>query len=319
METAVIFGGSGLVGRRVARRLVESGMHVIIPTRRRERVKGDLIVLPNVDVVPCDPADSKSMASLVGRADHVFNLVGILHESGRHSFEDVHVEFVRRLTDTISQFDSVRRLVHLSALNAMTGAPSRYLRSKGKGEAFVTKLGRVRWTVIRPSVVFGRGDRFVGMFGRLLRISPMLAVPSPGAKFQPIWVDDLAEMAAGCLRRPASFDRALCAGGPEVLTLLEIVRLVADAGGTRRPLLPLGKGLSRMVAAGMEFAPLLPRMLTRDNVDSMSLPSVCEGGNDAQEIVSGRLRSLRDYLSEERARHPHTDNYYEYRHSARRG
>lgn len=318
METAVLFGGSGFIGRRLAKRLVESGRHVIIPTRQRERVKKDLIVLPNTDVAACDPGDGKSMAKLVARSDIVVNLVGILHETGRHTFENTHVEFVRRLADTVSQSDNVRQVVHFSALNAMTGAPSRYLRSKGKGEAFITKVGRVRWTVIRPSVVFGQGDSFASMFERLMHIVPVMAVPCPDAQFQPIWVDDLAQMTVSCLHNPHCFDKALTAGGPETLRLLEIIRGIMEVGGIRRPVIPLNKGLSRMMAAAMEFTPFLPKMLTRDNVDSMSLPSTCENANDAARIIPGRLTSLRDYLLAERTRHSHT-GYDEYRHSARRG
>ena len=313
-----MFGGSGFVGSRVANRLVERGLHVIIPTRQRERVKHDLIVLPNTDVVPCNPSDSKSMAKLIDRADHVFNLVGILHESHKHTFEKIHVEFVRRLTETVSQKDNVRHVIHVSAINAMTGAPSRYLRSKGKGEAYITKLGRMHWTVIRPSVVFGAGDLFVGMFERLLGMAPVMAVPCPDAQFQPIWVDDLAEMIVSCLHNPKSFNKALLAGGPEVLRLLEIIQAVMEATGKKRPVVPLGKGVSRMMAGTMEHIPLLPKMLTRDNIDSMSLPNVCEGTNDTANFVSNRLTSLRDYLVATRGQPPHIENYNEYRHIARR-
>ena len=318
METVVLFGGSGFVGRRVAKHLVEAGMHVIIPTRKRERVKTDLIVLPNTDVVSCDPSDSKSMSKLVGRADIVINLVGILHESSRYTFEDIHVEFVRRLSDTVSQADNVRQVIHFSALNSTTGAPSRYLRSKGKGEAFITKLGRVRWTVIRPSVVFGSGDSFVGMFTRMLRIAPVVALPCPDAMFQPIWVDDLAKMTMACLHNPSCFDKPLSAGGPETLRLLEIVRHVMEVNGIRRPVIPLNKGLSRLMATAMEFTPLLPKMLTRDNVDSMSLPSACVNSNHAAKLVKGRLTTLRNYLVAEKSQHPHVETYNEYRHVARR-
>ena len=318
MKTVVVFGGCGFVGRRVVLRLVEAGYHVIAPTRRRERVKGDLIVLPNTDFVSCDTGDTRAMAKLVGRASIVINLVGILHESRSQTFEDIHVEFVRRLTDVISQADGVQQMIHISSLNAMIGAPSRYLRSKGKGESFVTKLSRTKWTVIRPSVVFGHGDSFIGLFDRLLRLFPVMLVPLADARFQPIWVDDLAEMIVACIHNPRCYSKALAAGGPETLRLLEIVRYLMQVTGRKRPILTCDKGLATMLAAVLEHVPLLPPMLTRDNLDSMSLASTCENSNDAKGLITGKLKPLRDYLMANQMRFNPIATYNEYRHLARR-
>lgn len=318
MEKVVVFGGSGFIGRRVVKHLVENGFHAIVPTRRRERVKDEFIVLPNTDVVMCDPHQPKAIATLLAEADIVINLVGILHERGRHTFEAIHVEFVRRLADALGQARHVRQFIHFSALNAMTGAPSRYLRSKGKGEVHVTKIGSCEWTVIRPSVVFGEGDSFLSLLTELMRWLPVMALPGAAARFQPIWVDDLARMTIACIHNPQCFGKALNAGGPETLRFAEILANLIAASGRRRYVIRLSGGMSRMLAFMMELIPFMPPLLTRDNLDSMKLPATCESSNHAKELVPGRLTALRDHLAATGHRLPPGARYSDFRHIARR-
>lgn len=314
----MVFGGGGFIGQRVVKFLVEDGYHVIVPTRRRERVKENLIVLPNTDVVSCDPSSPKAVAALLAHADIALNLTGILHERGKNTFETVHVEFVRRLADALAQAGSVRQFIHFSALNAMTGAPSRYLRSKGKGEVHVSKIGRCEWTVIRPSVVFGDGDSFLGLLEKLARYLPVLALPGADARFQPIWVDDLARMAVASVRNPACFGRSLSAGGPETLHFAEILASLLAAMGRRRIVIRMSGGMARLLALALEMTPFLPPLVTRDNLASMRLPSTCESRNDAKTLVPARLTSLREYLAARTSRGNLNDSYSEYRHIARR-
>lgn len=318
MQSVVVFGGGGFIGRRLAKYLVEGGYHVVIPTRKREAIKQDLIVLPNTDLVSCNPADSQAIAKLVASADIVINLVGILHETRRHKFENVHVEFVRMLTDAISQSDNVKQMIHVSSLNAMTGAPSRYLRTKGKGEVFVTKLGRARWSIVRPSVVFGKGDLFIGMFAKMMGLAPVLLLPAANASFQPIWVDDLARMIVACIHNPHCFGKVLSAGGPDKLTLAQIIALIGELRRRRCKVIRAGPGMSRLMATVMESIPFLPPLLTQDNLASMKVPSTCESGNDAKELAGAPLLSLRDYLATAGEDLAATIRYNEYRHVARR-
>ena len=318
MQTVVVFGGDGFIGRRLAKYLVEDGYHVVIPTRRREKVKQDLIVMPNTDLVSCNPADPSAIAKLVGIADIVINLVGILHESRKQKFEKVHVEFVRMLTDAISQTDKTRQMIHVSSLNAMTGAPSRYLRTKGKGEVFVTKLGRTKWTIVRPSIVFGRGDSFINLFARLMRIFPVMLLPAANASFQPIWVDDLAQMIVACIHNPKCFGKQLSAGGPEKLSFAEIIAALAHASKSRCKVIRAGPGLSRLMATVMESIPLMPPLLTRDNLASMKVSSTCESVNDARSLVPTPLLSLSSYLAAAGKELATTTRYNEFRHVARR-
>ncbi len=319
MET-VIFGGSGFVGRSLARRLVESGHHVIIPTRDRERAKEELIVLPNTDVVGCDPVSPRAIDTLVEQADVVVNLVGMLHESSRNTFEQIHVDFVRRLADAAGRSRKLRQLIHVSAINATPGAPSTYLRSKGKGEALVSKLLATKWTTVRPSLLFGEGSGFLRMVEWQVARLPVIGIPCAEALFQPLHVSDFARMLEACILNPDCYGKTLTAGGPARMSLREIYGKVQSAMGRKRLLFALPRPFAILLASGLSLVPFLPPLLTRSDIASMSVPSVCEGGNDAEQLV-GKLMSFDDFL---RARHEERRNarsveFRRFRHNARRG
>ena len=316
----VIFGGSGFVGSRLARLLVEAGHQVTIPTRDRERAKRNLIVLPNTDLVGCDPTNARAVETLCNGADVVINLLGVLHETSRDPFEKIHVDCVRLISDAVSRSGRVRHLLHVSAINATPGAPSKYLRSKGKGEALISKLRKPNWTIIRPSLLFGEGSPFCALVRLQVEHLPVLALPCAGARFQPLHVDDLVRLIGECIFDPQTYGRALVAGGPQQLSLREIYEAFQGAMGKRRIMVPLAAPLAGVLAACMELVPFMPPLLTRDNVASMSLPNVCEGDNDAQRL-SGGLMSLADFLQADRLRRScaRALEYRRFRHGARRG
>ncbi len=285
-----LFGGTGFIGSRLAALLAEAGHELVVPARDRERCKRDLIVLPGLDLVQCDVLEPKSIDRVIRGCSVAVNLVGILNEGGRHTFESVHIEFNRKLAE-IAARHKVRQLVYVSAINASTGAPSKYLRSKGKAEAIVKSvMGGVRHTIIRPSVVFGAGDSFTALFARLLGLFPVMALPCPGAKFQPIWVDDLARLVAFAIGNRDFHDTVSLAGGPETMDLRAVIDKIAAATGRRRPVVPLGRVPSLILAKTAEMLPFVD-MLSVDNCDSMSVPSVC-GEQNAAERHLGTLMSL---------------------------
>ena len=286
----VVFGGSGFIGRRVVSALCARGHEAVVPTRDRERAKQDLIVLPGARAVGFDPDSAASVSRALDGADAVVNLVGILHERRQGDFERVHGEFVRRLVSECR--GRVRLFAQMSALGAAAASGSAYLRSKAKGERIVREAGAMRHVIVRPSVVFGRGDSFATMFAGLARIFPVMLLPCAEAKFQPVAAEDLANLVAAAMEDGACQDRALSAGGPEVLTLREVVEKTLKAAGRTRPVVPLGDGASYAFAAMMEMVPFA-RLMTRDNWRAMRVPSVCprEGGNDAAKIL-GELISL---------------------------
>lgn len=267
----LVLGGTGFVGRHIVANLVTAGHQVVVPTRSRERGK-HLILLPTVDLVERDIHDRRALDELVGSADTVVNLVGILHERARETFEHAHVELARSVIDACRRA-SVRRLVHMSALGAAADAPSRYLRTKGEAQALV-EASKLDWTVFRPSVIFGRGDSFLSLFAKLVKLMPVVFLAAPEAKFQPVFVGDVAH----CFAQSVDDDRTirqryeLC--GPNVYTLRQIVAWVTETTGHVRPIIGLGPSLSKVQAQLLELLPV--KLLTRDNLASMSVDSVCK-------------------------------------------
>jgi len=263
-------GGSGFVGRHVVNRLVASGRRVIVPTRRRDNAR-EIIPLPTVEVVETDIYRDRVLARLAERASTVINLVGILNETGGQTFERAHVELAK-IVVAACKASSVRRLVHMSALNADPDGPSRYLRSKGGAAAVVAASG-LDWTIFEPSVIFGREDRFLNMFAQLLRIAPVFPLARADARFQPIYVGDVADCMARALDVDATIGHRYVLCGPKVYTLRELVRFVGETIGARRPVIPLGSMLGALQATVLEVLP--GTLMSRDNLASMAKDSVC--------------------------------------------
>ena len=271
INDVLVLGGSGFVGRHVCHQLVARGYRVTVPTRNRERAKEDLIPLPTADVVNADVYDPRTLAALTRNCDAVVNLVGVLHDGrGKSSFGEAHVELARKVVEAC-RARGIRRLLHMSALNADPRGPSAYLRSKGEAETIVRESG-LDFTIFRPSVIFGREDRFLNLFAQLQRFFPVLFLAMPNARFQPVFVQDVAAVYAESLKRLESFGRSYELAGPKVYTLRELVQYVGELTGHRRPIIGLGPHLSRLQAFAMEFLP--GKLMTRDNVDSMKADSV---------------------------------------------
>ena len=209
----VVLGGSGFVGRHVVNRLVADDRRVIVPTRRREAAK-ELLPLPTVDVVEADIRDPLALTRLATGAAAVINLVGILHEQDGQTFARAHVELAQKVIAACRAV-GVRRLVHMSALNADSKGPSRYLRSKGEAAAAVSNSG-LDWTIFEPSVIFGREDSFLNLFARLARAFPVLPLSGANVKFQPVYVGDVAHCFARALTLDATIGRRYCLCGPTV-------------------------------------------------------------------------------------------------------
>lgn len=305
-RSILVLGGTGFVGRHVVARLSADGHRVIVPTRRRERARA-IQLLPTVVVAEADVHDPAKLAALVARADTVVNLVGILHEEGGATFQRAHVELPRSVV-AACKAAGVRRLVHMSALGAAADGPSRYQRSKGEAEALVMASG-LDWTILRPSVIFGRGDSFLTMFAKLVALLPVVALASPGARFQPVWIGDVAHCFAHCVRDERTVGGRYDLTGPTVYTLRELVEAVGRITGHRRPILPLGPGLSSLQARALELLPV--KLMTRDNLASMSRDNVAQGPFPAVFGISPRtLEAIApEYLGPAAAR----SRYDEYR------
>jgi len=276
MARICIIGGSGFIGRHLAELLVRNQHQVVVPTRNRERAKRDLIMLPTVDLVSADIFADAELDRLFAGCDIVINLVGVLYSRpGRPygpQFQRVHVELPRRIVEACRR-RGVIRLVHVSALGAADGAPSEYLRSKAAGEHAVLAAGpAIGATVFRPSVVFGPQDRFLNLFARLQRFTPVVFLAMPAAQFQPVYVGDVARAIVACLDEDGSHGQVYELAGPRVYALRELVQYAGALAGCPRPVIGLSRWLSLLQAAVLEHLPL--RLITRDNVRSMRVANV---------------------------------------------
>lgn len=273
----LVIGGSGFIGRHIVGRLVQRALKVTVPTRRRARSR-HLILLPTVDVVECDVHEDSVLSELVRGKDAVINLVGILHGSRgpRDShygpeFAKSHVELPRRIVAQCNRH-GVNRLLHISAIGADPGGPSMYLRSKGDGEAIVA-ASALDWTIFRPSVVFGPEDRFLNLFAKLAKFFPVLPIGGASAKFQPVWVGDVADAFDHAPDNRDTYNKIYELAGPRVYTLRELVRFAAQTSGHDRPVIALPDALARAQALLMELVPGEP-LVSRDNLDSMKVDNI---------------------------------------------
>lgn len=274
IKNVLLLGGSGFVGTAVANRLAKLDINVTVPTRRRERTKA-LIALPNVSLVEADVHDPAVLAPLMQGQDAVINLVGMLHGGDlsvpySRKFAQAHVELPKKIA-AAAKAAGVRRVLHMSALKAASNAPSEYLRSKADGETAIRQDG-LDVTIFRPSVIFGVGDSFLNTFARLLRLLPRFYVGYGHAKFQPIFVGDVAEVIVRSLLDHQAIGQTYELVGPKVYTLRQLVDYVNDLTGANTKVKDLSEFWA-LIQAGV--LSLLPKpMLSPDNLRSMEVDSV---------------------------------------------
>ena len=273
MKKIVLLGGTGFVGQALCERLVEqgdgAGTRITVPTRRLAHAK-TVQFLPTVDPIECDVHDDEQLARLVAGHDAVVNLIAILHGSA-NQFEHVHVRLPQRLAAACAAA-GVKRVIHVSALGVGADAPSNYLRSKAAGEAAL-QAAALDLSVLRPSVIFGAGDRFLNLFASLQALFPVLPLAGVSAQFQPVWVNDVARAILRCLQDHATIGRIYECAGPRVYTLRELVQLAGRICGHPRPVFELPQSLGQLQALAMEWLPGEP-LMSRDNIQSMRVPNV---------------------------------------------
>jgi NADH dehydrogenase len=184
----------------------------------------------------------------------------------------------------------VLRLVHVSALGADSQGPSLYQRSKAAGEA-VLRDADLDLTILRPSVIFGAEDKFLNTFASLQAAAPVMPLAGAGTRFQPVWVQDVAQAVVNALQERRSIGATYELGGPEVFTLAQLVHIAGRCAGRARPVINLPLAIGRLQAALMELLPGEP-LMSRDNVASLSVDNVCGGQHPGLEALGIRSAAL---------------------------
>jgi len=317
MKKVIVLGGTGFVGSHLCEKLVRAGWKVTVPTRRRSNAQA-IQHLPGLSVVELDVHDPKALAEVVKGHVVLVNLVAILHGT-LQQFERVHVALPHSVAQACLHA-GVRQVVHVSALGANAlqpeTLPSMYLRTKSEGEAVLIQAASgagagpdgqkgFDLSLLRPSVIFGAGDKFLNVFANLQRVLPLIPLAGADAHFQPVWVQDVADAVVACLQGRSSTPspRVIEACGPDVFTLRELVRLAGRAagvgGGCGRPVLALPEWAARLQATLMGLAPGEP-VMTHDNLDSMKVDNVASGqlpGLDSLGLRPAALEPIAcDYL-----------------------
>ena len=273
-KTICILGGGGFVGKTLANQLCRAGYRLRILTRNREQHKEDLILLPDTDLIQANVHNAKHLETCFKGCDAVINLVGILNEAGRDGsgFHHVHVALVEKIIKACRK-QGVKRVLHMSALNAdAEHAPSHYLRSKGEAEQLLLNASDLNVTCYRPSVIFGKDDDFFNRFAKLLKVVPIVfPLACPNARFEPVYVQDVAQLMVKTLEHPESYGCCHEIVGPEYFNLKECVEFTAHCLDLYRIIIPLNPMLSRLQAAVFDFIPGKP--FSTDNYLSCQLDS----------------------------------------------
>ncbi len=262
---AVVFGGSGFLGHAVVAALAARGYVVRVPVRDPEKGKNLKMMgfAGQIALIPLSLRADAPVAHVLEGADLVVNLVGILAEKGKNTFQAAHVETAARLA-RLARAAGVKNFIQVSALGADSKSASRYARSKALGEEAVRAFFPDA-ILLRPSVLFGPRDKFLMRFFWMARFSPFLPLIGGGkARFQPAHVGDVAETIALCAEKPEAKGRTFALGGPKIYSLRELMELVLKAAGLRRFFISLPWGLARIAAGFLEGLPNPP--LTRDQL-----------------------------------------------------
>lgn len=295
-RVVTVFGGSGFIGRQVVRRLAAQGW--VVRAAVRDPVDAGFLKPMGepgqVNPVAADIRDIESVRAAVTGADAVVNLVGILFEKGKATFDAIHRQGAANVAQAAREA-GVKRLVHMSALGADKNSPSAYARSKAQGEDAV-QAAFPGAAIFRPSIVFGPDDDFFNRFAGLARISPVLPVftgdgfklvhtengydvdwfGSGGPTFQPVYVGDVAEALVKGVTDPRTTGKVYELGGPRRYTLKEVMELILRVIGRCALLAPLPFWVARLQAS---FLKLLPKpALTPDQVKLLQVDNVVRGG-----------------------------------------
>jgi NADH dehydrogenase len=274
-RTVLVTGASGLVGTHTCRELARRGWQVRALVRNRAKALRRLAIA-GVEITSGDVRDRQALGNALGDVDAVVHLAAIAIERSGESYESVNRDATTTLLDAMHA-GGVQRLIYMSQNGAASDSPYRFLRSKGVAEDRV-RASDCAWTIFRPSVIFGPEDEFVNVLARLVRLSPLI-YPLPGggkARFQPVAVDDVSRAIGAALDGADTERESYGLGGPEALTLRQMVRRVLVAMRRKRLLVGVPVPLIRpLVAVAQRILPNPP--VTTGLLDLLSLDNTISG------------------------------------------
>lgn len=320
-KLVTIFGGSGFVGRYVARRMAKAGWRVRVAVRRPNealfvRTYG---VVGQVEPVQANIRDDASTRAAIRGADVVVNCVGILFEDSRQRFDAVQTEGAERIARMAAE-EGVERFVHLSAIGADADSDSDYARTKAEGEAAV--LAAIPYaTILRPSIIFGQEDQFFNRFAEMTRFSPFIPLFGADTKFQPVYVDDVAAAAEASIHLGRSGIYEL--GGPDVATFRELMEAMLEIIRRKRVILGLPSFIGGIMGSIFDFGQavsfgLIPnRIVTADQVRQLSKDNVVTGDHQGFEAFGLTPQSMDGILESYLYSHRPYGQYTELTESAR--
>lgn len=297
-QLITVLGGGGFIGRYVVQRLLANGARVRVAERepRKALFLKPLGGLGQTQFAAADVRDAASVARVVSGSDAVINLAG--------SFSDmqaVQADGARHVA-AAAKAAGVRALVHVSAIGADSDSPSAYGRSKGDGEAAV-RAAFPDAAILRPSIIFGREDRFINRFAGMIRMMPVVPVVAPQTKLQPVYVGDVADAVVAALDGTAA-GGLFELGGPQVLTMEALLGWIADATDRKRLFVNLPDAAASALATGLGWMPGAPitrdqwRMLQRDNVVALDAAGLAQLGvtpTSLASVADGWLVQYRRY------------------------
>ena len=290
MRVISVFGGSGFLGSKLIKSLEDKAVKIRLFTRNKLKVKF-LKPSPKLEIIEIN--NKVNLEEVLDGSDIIIDLIGILHESKKSSFDEIHAKRLKKIAK-IASSSSVKRFIHVGALGSSINAPSKYLQSKAKGEKYIKKeCVNCSWTILKPSIIFGKEDKFINLFYKMIKYLPVVLLISPYAKFQPIFVNDVVDIIIKSIDDKKTFNKSYDLGGPKIYSFLEILKLVAYWQKKNIWILPLGKKISYIMVRILECLPL--KIITRDNLKSMSVENTTKI-NDAYQFKE-RLKTLSEYLA----------------------
>ena len=283
-KLVTIFGGSGFIGRYLVRHLASKGWRVRVAVRDVEKANflkpaGNL---GQIAMFPASITDTASVAAAVHGADAVINLVGVLYQRGKRSFQAIHVDGAANIAKACAE-TGVKRLLHMSALGADPDSASAYARSKDAGEMAV-RAAYPTATIFRPSVVFGTEDGFFNLFGWMAQIFPFIPfftnanphLPAGGGpKFQPVYVGDVVEAMAQALTGEGHAGKIYELAGPRVYDMRAIMHIVNNETQRKRSVVGLPFPVAQLASFFLQFLP--KPLLTPDQVRQLKVDNVALG------------------------------------------